>query len=438
MSDDRLKKLVSWAKRRGFIFQSSEIYGGLGGVYDWGPLGVELKNNFKQLWWKRFVRDKDDVLGLDSSVLKNRLVWQASGHESDFKDPLVECKSCHKRFRADEPLSQCPECGGELTPARSFNLMLKTFVGPVEDSASLTYLQPETAQGMFINFKNILETSRKKLPFGIAQKGKCFRNEITPGNFIYRMREFEIAEIEYFVKPEESEKWFDYWLGEWERFFLEIGIKKNRLKLYQHPKKDLAHYSRKTVDLLYHFPFGWQELAGVADRTDYDLRQHQQVSGKDLRYFDPATGKKYLPYVVEPTLGVERALFALLLDAFRVIKGGRTKTTEATAEEEIVLSLKPSLAPIKVAVLPLVKKLSDLAQKVYQELKSDFVCQYDEEGSIGRRYRRQDEIGTPFALTIDFKTAQQKDVTVRDRDTMEQQRVKIKDLKKYLSNELKD
>jgi glycyl-tRNA synthetase len=314
--------------------------------------------------------------------------------------------------------------------------MLKTFVGPVEDSASMTYLRPETAQGMFVNFKNVLETSRKKIPFGIAQIGKSFRNEITPGNFLYRMREFEIAEIEYFVKPDEDEKWFDYWLSEWQKLFLDLGIKKSHLQLYEHSKKELAHYSKRTVDLIYNFPFGKQELAGVANRTDYDLKQHQEFSGKDFGYFDETSGKKYLPYVIEPTLGIERVILAIMLSAFEIIKGGRTKTTEATKEEEIVLHLHTDLAPIKIAVLPLVKKLSKKAQEVYKIVKKEFVAEYDEEGSIGRRYRRQDEIGTPYCLTIDFETLRDKKVTIRDRDTMEQERVKISGLIDSISKKL--
>ena len=426
MRDDKLEKIVSWAKRRGFIFQSSEIYGGIGGVYDFGPHGAELKNNLKKLWWKRFVQNRDDVVGMDSSVLMNRTVWKASGHEEGFQDPLVECKKCHKRFKKDDlKKNQCPDCGGELTKERQFNLMLKTFVGPVEDSASMTYLRPETAQGMFVDFKTILETSRQKLPFGIAQIGKSFRNEITPGNFIYRMREFEIAEIEYFVKPGEDEKRFEYWVRQWQTFFLDLGIKKSNLKLKEYPKKDLAHYSKRTIDLIYNFPFGWQELAGIANRTNYDLKRHQEFSGKNL-------APTPLPYVIEPTLGIERAILAILIDAFEVVKGGRTKTTEATKEEEIVLHLHPALAPIKVAVLPLVKKLSKKAQEVYKLLKKDFVAQYDEEGSIGRRYRRQDEIATIVSVTVDFQTLKDNTVTCRDRDTMAQIRVKIPELQKAI------
>jgi len=442
-----LEKIVSWAKRRGFVFPSSEIYGGLGGVYDFGPYGVELKNNLKKFWRKKFVEERDDIVGLESAVLMNQMVWKASGHEADFKDPLVECKKCHRRFKAEDvgfgikgkgqkPKIKCPECGGELTEPRQFNLMLKTYIGPVEDSAAMTYLRPETAQGMFVDFKQILETSRKKIPFGIAQVGKSFRNEITPGNFIYRMREFEIAEIEYFVRPGEDDKWFDHWLLEWQNFFIELGINKTDIKLHEHPKKNLAHYSKKTVDLLYNFPFGWQELAGVADRTDYDLRQHQRFSGKDLQYFDQERNKKYTPYVIEPTLGIERAILAILISAFEEVKGGRTKTTESVKEEEIVLHLHPALAPVKVAVLPLVKKLSDIAKDIYQMVKKEWVAEYDEDGTIGRRYRRQDEIGTPFCITIDFDTLKDKKVTIRDRDTMKQERVEIVKINQYLNTNL--
>ncbi len=453
-----LEKIVSWAKRRGFVFQSSEIYGGLSGVYDFGPLGIELKNNIKRFWRKRFLFEHDDIVGLDSAVLMNRKVWQASSHEKSFADPLTECKKCHMRFREDEVEDVKHELGGtsdwdnlldekkkmilcpdgqehKFIEAKNFNLMLKTFLGPVEDTATQTYLRPETAQGMFINFKQILETSRQKIPFGIAQIGKSFRNEITPKNFLYRMREFEIAEIEYFTKPDEDEKWFDYFLKQWRGFFLDIGLKKENMKLHEHPKKDLAHYSKRTVDILYKFPFGWQELAGVANRTDFDLKNHQKASGKDLQYFDQEINKKYLPYVIEPTLGIERLMLALICDGLEEINGGRTKTTESI-KEETVFKILPKLAPIKVAVLPLVKKLSKKAKEVYKILKSEFACIYDEEGTIGRRYRRNDEIGTPFCVTIDFETLKDKAVTVRDRDTMKQKRIKIAELKTELIKKL--
>ena len=442
LNENKMEKIVSWAKRRGFIMPSSEIYGGIGGIYDFGPYGVALKNNLKRLWWKRFVEERDDVVGIESSILMNRKVWQASGHEKGFTDPLVECKKCHKRFRQDEienskseirnPKLVCPECGGSLTEAKRFNLMFKTFVGPVDEAKNLTYLRPETAQGMFINFKLIQEISRKKIPFGIAQLGKSFRNEITTGEYLFRLREFEIAEIEYFVKPEEDEKWFDYWLKEWKKFLLDLGIQKENIVEYEHPKSDLSHYSKRTVDLNYKFPFGEKELTGLANRTDYDLKAHQKNSHKDLRYFDFETGKKFLPYVIEPTLGIERLMLALICDGYQEIIGGRTQTTKAVKEKEVVFKIKPALAPVKVAILPLVKKLAGEAKKIYREIKECFPAEYDEEGSIGRRYRRQDEIGTPYCLTYDFDSLKDKKVTVRDRDTMRQDRIAITELKNYL------
>ena len=459
-----LEEIVSWAKRRGVVFPSSEIYGGISGVYDLGPKGVALKNNLKNLWWQRFVISREDIVGLESAILMNRRVWQASGHEAGFVDNLIECKKCHHRFRAEDfeigvtkikdevkkgvggggggaknlpGKFKCTNCGSaEWVDARQFNLMFKTFIGATEDSASQTYLRPETAQGMFVNFKQILETSRQKIPFGIAQIGKSFRNEITPRNFLYRMREFEIAEIEYFVKPDEAEEAFEHWLKEWQAFFWEIGLKKENLKLYEPPKKDLAHYSRRTVDILYHFPFGWYELAGVANRGDFDLRNHQKASGKDLQYYDSQADKKYLPYVIEPTLGIERLILALICDGLEEVPGGRTKTTASVKEKEIVFRILPKLAPIQIAVFPLVKKLSSETKKIYQQLKKQFVVVYDEEGSIGRRYRRQDEIGTPFCLTFDFDSLKDKAVTIRDRDTMTQQRVKIDQIASVLKTKL--
>ena len=427
---DLLEKVTALAKRRGFIYPGSEIYGGLAGFYDFGPLGTELKFNIKQSWWRDTVQLRDDVVGLSSAIIMNPKAWEASGHVSSFSDLLVECKKCHQRFKKDELESnKCPECGGDLSEKKQFNLMFRTFVGPVEDQQAETYLRPETAQGMFVNFKNILETSRKKIPFGIAQIGKSFRNEINTKDYLYRIREFEIAEIEYFVKPGEDEKWFDYWLSEWQKFFLDLGIKKSNLETHTHPKEQLAHYSKKTIDLIYNFPFGKKELAGVANRTDYDLKRHQEFSGKNLA---PAP----LPYVIEPTLGIDRAILALLLNAFEEVKGGRTKTTKSTKEEEVVLHLDKRLSPIKVAILPLVKKLSKEAKEIYKILKGCLVAEYDEEGSIGRRYRRQDEIGTPYCVTIDFETQKDKKVTVRDRDTMKQDRVKVTQLNNYLLKKL--
>lgn len=437
--DNKLEKVTSWAKRRGFIFPSSEIYSGIGGVYDFGPYGVALKNNIKRLWWKTFVQGRDDVVGIESSVLMNRKVWQASGHEGGFTDELVECKKCHKRFKADDiPEEKCSSGGEhELTEPKAFNGMFKTFVGVTQDEDSMTYLRPETAQGMFTNFKQVQETSRKKLPFGIAQVGKCFRNEINTKDFLFRVREFEIAEIEYFVKPGEDEKAFDYWLEEWKKFVFSLGIKKENIKEYEHSKESLSHYSKRTVDLQYNYPFGWKELTGLANRTDFDLKSHAQTSGKDMQYFDAETNEKYFPYVVEPTLGIDRLVLAVLLDAFEELDA-RTETTEAATEKEIVLHLNPSLAPVKVAVLPLVKKLSTEARKIYDDLKTCWgAVEFDESGSIGRRYRRQDEIGTPYCVTVDFDTIEKdQKVTVRNRDTMEQDRIAISELKNYFFEKL--
>lgn len=448
-----MEKIISLCKRRGFIFPSSEIYGGIEALWDYGPLGSLLKNNIKKEWLKRFVQEKEDVVLIDGTVLMNPKIWEASGHLKSFTDPLVECKNCHSRFRADhmengsfvgedkaKSKNQCSQCGGKnFTPPKNFNLMFKTFLGPVEDKASITYLRPETAQSMFTDFKLVQESQRLKIPFGIAQIGRCFRNEITTGNFIFRSREFDIAEIEYFVEPGKDEKWFDTWLNEWEKFFLDLGLRKENLRRYEHPKKSLAHYSKRTVDIEYKFPFGWGELAGVANRTDYDLKNHSEFSGQDLSYYDEEKKKKYYPYVIEPTVGIERILLAVLCDAYTEVKGGRTKTTTAVKEVEIVLKLDRKLAPIKVAVLPLVKNKPGLvkkAKKVHQLLKSHFDCQYDELGSIGRRYRRQDEIGTIFCLTVDFDSLKQDDLTVRDRDTMKQKRVKINELVEHLKKKL--
>lgn len=427
--ENKLEKIVSWAKRRGFILPGSEIYGGLGGIYDLGPYGVALKNNIKSLWWKTFVENRTDIVGMESAILMNHQVWQASGHETGFIDELVECKKCHRRFKADDlGVAKCERGGDhELTLPKAFNTMFK-----VED----TYLRPETAQGMFTDFKQILETSRQKLPFGIAQMGKCFRNEINTKDYLFRVREFEIAEIEYFVKPGEDDKFFEQWLKLWEDFVLSLGIKKENLKLYQHPKEGLSHYSKGTTDLQYNFPFGFKELAGVANRTDFDLKVHQEASGKDLTYFDEETKEKYLPFVIEPTLGVERLMLAVICDAFEQVDS-RTETTEAATEKEIVLHFNPNLSPIKVAVFPLVKKLSKDAKKIYDDLKSCWGnVEFDESGSIGRRYRRQDEIGTPFCVTFDFDSLDDKKVTVRNRDNMKQERIAISELKDFLFDKL--
>lgn len=450
MENKKLENIVSWAKRRGFIFPSSEIYGGLSGVYDFGPYGVELKNNIKKLWWKTFVTDRDDIVGMDSAILMNRQVWQASSHESGFTDELVECKKCHQRFKADDIDTEKCEVGGEheLTEPKKFNGMFQTHVGVTSDDSSLTYLRPETAQGMFTDFKQVLETSRIKIPFGIAQIGKSFRNEINTKDYIYRVREFEIGEIEYFVKPPstssgqggEDEKAFEMWLKLWEDFVLSLGIDKNNLVHYEHPKEELAHYSKRTIDIQYKFPFGTKELAGIANRTDFDLKAHMEKSGKDLQYFDPSTGsgqvpEKYVPYVIEPTIGIERLMLAVICDAYEEVEA-RTETTEAKTEKEVVLHFSPNLAPVKVAVLPLAKKLSDEARAIYDDLKKCWAVEFDESGSIGRRYRRQDEIGTPFCVTFDFDSLEDKKITVRDRDTMKQERIAIDELKNYIFSKL--
>ncbi len=450
--DETMKKIMSLAKRRGFVFPSSEIYGGVEALWDFGPLGASMKQNIKREWFCRFVQQMDNIVAIDASIVMHPDVWKSSGHLENFTDPLIECKSCNSRFRADHMIdgrfvgqgeakepNQCPTCGDrDFTQAKQFNLMFKTFLGPVEDSAHATYLRPETAQSMFTNFKLVQESMRQKVPFGIAQIGKSFRNEITTGNFFFRSREFEIAEIEYFVKPGEDGKWFDFWLDAWEGFFLNLGIKKENLRRYEHPKESLAHYSKRTVDIEYKFPFGWGEIAGIANRTDFDLKQHAKFSGKDLAYHDEETGKKYIPYVIEPTLGIERLMLALLTDAYEEVKGARTTTTEATKETEIVLGLAKHIAPVQVAVFPLLKnkpELVDKAKEVYKLLQKGFVCQYDEVGAIGRRYRRQDEIGTPFCITIDFDTLKDNTVTLRDRDTMEQERIRVEELGERLREE---
>jgi glycyl-tRNA synthetase len=453
--EKKLEKIVSLAKRRGFIFQSSEIYGGVEGLWDLGPLGILMKNNIKNLWIKKFVMEKENIFLIEGTCLMHPKVWDASGHLEHFSDLLVECKNCHARYRSDhleegkfigkgkaKEKNQCPNCGGKsFTEPRKFNLMFKTFLGPVEDKAHQTYLRPETAQSMFTNFKNVLNSMRAKIPFGIAQIGKSFRNEITLGDFIFRSREFEIAEIEYFVKPEEENKYFEFWVNEWENFFLSLGIKKENLRRVEHPKERLAHYSKRTIDIEYKFPFGWAELAGIANRGDYDLKRHSQFSGEDLSYFDQKEKRRYFPSVIEPTLGLERLILAILLDAYEEIPGGRTKTTKPTKEVEVLLKLDKKVAPIKIAVLPLVKnepKIVEKARKVYEILKPHFFCLYDEVDSIGRRYRRMDEIGVVYCLTIDFESLEKDDLTVRDRDTMEQERVSISNLVEFLKEKLQN
>jgi len=426
-----MEKIVSLAKRRGFVFPSSEIYGGFGSCYDFGPLGVELKNNIKEAWWSEMIKNHNDIVGLDAAILMSPKVWQASGQlTAGFTDELVECKKCHRRFRLDEiQNSQCPDCGGELTKPKKFNLMMKTFVGPVEDEASETYLRAETCQGIYVNFKNVLQTMRLKIPFGIAQIGKAFRNEITPKDFIYRTREFEQMELQWFCEPKSAPKIFDYWKKERLNWYLNLGIKKENLRLKEVPKSELAHYAKKAVDIEYKFPFGWQEIEGIHNRGDWDLSNHSKYSGQDLKY------EGSFPYIIETSAGADRSLFAFLCDAYQEVKGGRTETTKSAKEVEVVLKLARSLAPIKVAVLPLVKnepKLVKKAKAIYETLKPYFMCQYDETGSIGRRYRRQDEVGTIFCLTIDFESLEKDDLTIRYRDSMKQKRIKIKDIKECL------
>lgn len=426
-----MDKLVSLCKRRGFIFPSSEIYGGMGACYDYGPLGVELKNNVKKAWWKAVVQQRDDMVGLDASILMHPQTWVASGHVEGFADPLVDCKQCKQRWRADHIKDgKCPACGGELTEPRMFNLMFKTFVGPVEDEASVAYLRPETAQGIFVNFQNVLNSTRKKLPFGIAQMGKSFRNEITTGNFIFRMREFEQMEIEYFVRPGTDEQWFKHWVEERFNWYTNLGIKKDNLRLRQHAKDELAHYARDCYDIEYLFPIGWSELEGVANRTDFDLKQHAKFSGKDLSYFDEETKEHTIPYVIEPSAGVDRSVLAFLADSY-----DEEKDKEGL---RVILRLHYALAPIKAAVLPLSRneKLLPISREVYNSLRNCWMVQYDDAQSIGRRYRRQDEIGTPFCVTIDFQSLEDKQVTIRERDKMRQIRVPIEVLKSTLEAKL--
>ncbi len=428
-----LDVMASLCKRRGFIFPSSEIYGGFESTWDYGPMGVELKRNVKEAWWRAMVRERDDIVGLDASILMSPKVWEASGHTTNFNDPLVECKSCRKRFREDEiDAKACPACEGELAEARQFNTMFKTFVGPIEDEAAIAYLRPETAQGIFVNFDNVQTTTRRKLPFGIAQQGKSFRNEITTGNFIFRTREFEQMEMEYFVMPGTDDEWYDYWRNERLDWFVRFGARKERLRFREHDPEELSHYSTGTTDIEYLFPMGWAELEGIAKRSDYDLKQHAMHSGKKLEYFDEASGEHVVPYVVEPALGVDRAILVFLLDAYQeeVVKD----------EKRTLLRLHPALAPIKVAILPLSRKetLAPTARKVWDLLRPHFMTQFDDAQSIGRRYRRQDEIGTPLCVTVDFDTLDDDAVTIRERDSMEQIRVSIANLLNAVRERLPD
>jgi len=416
-----MEKVVNLCKRRGFIFPSSEIYGGIGSTWDYGPVGVELKRNVKEAWWKAVVTGRNDTVGLDASILMHPRVWEASGHVAGFSDPLVECKKCNRRYREDflvEP-GQCPDCDGKVTEARQFNLMFKTFMGPVEDTASTVFLRPETAQGIFVNFTNVLDTARQKIPFGIAQIGKSFRNEITPGNFIFRTREFEQMEIEYFVKPGEDEEAFQSWQDARMRWYVDNGIRAENLRLRPHGSDELAHYAKACVDVEYEFPFGWSELEGIANRGDFDLKQHMEYSGKDMTYFDEATRSRYVPYVIEPSAGVDRPLLAFLVDAY--------DEEEVEGDRRIVLRLDPRLAPFKAGVYPLLRKdgQPERAQEIRDILKEHFPVVYDQAGSIGRRYRRQDEVGTPFGVTVDHETMKDQTVTLRDRDAMTQDRIPV-------------
>lgn len=458
-TDKTMDKIVSLAKSRGFIFPGSEIYGGLANTWDYGPLGVELKNNVKRAWWKKFIQESPYNVGLDTAILMNPEVWVASGHVGGFNDPLMDCRKCKSRFRADKLIEdyfrekgedvnvdgwsnekmevfikekeiRCPECGEfDFTNIRQFNLMFKTFQGVTEDSKSEIYLRPETAQGIFVNFRHVQRTMRKKVPFGIGQIGKSFRNEITPGNFIFRTREFEQMELEFFCKPGEDLEWFNYWKEFCRNWLISLNLNPENVRFRDHSEEELSHYSNATTDIEFRFPFGWGELWGIADRTDYDLKHHIEHSGVDLSYTDPVTNEKYVPYCIEPSVGVDRVTLAFLVDAYE-----EEKLEDGT--ERTVLKLHPALAPYKAAIFPLTKKLREPAQELYAKLSKKFMVDYDESGSIGKRYRRHDEIGTPFCITIDYDTLEDNSVTVRDRDTMEQVRVKIEELEDYILNKI--
>jgi len=422
-----MEKIVSLCKRRGFIYQSSEIYGRLNACYDYGPLGVELKRNVKEYWWRSMVYEHENIVGLDAAILMHPRVWEASGHVEGFHDPLVDCRQCKQRFREDEidpkkwEKRQCPACGtvGSLTDARQFNLMFKTHMGPVEESASVVYLRPETAQGIYVNYKNVMDSSRLKIPFGIAQIGKAFRNEITPGNFIFRTREFEQMEMQYFVKPGQDEETFEYWKQKRIDYYDKLGIRKGKLRFHQHGPDELAHYAKAAFDIQYEFPIGWKELEGVHNRTNFDLTRHQEYSGKDLTYFDDATRERYTPFIIETSAGVDRTLLTCLVDAYDEEK--------VENETRVVLRLNPALAPTKAAVFPLVNRdgMPEIAHKITQDLKKEMIVFYDDSGAVGRRYRRQDEAGTPFCITVDSQTLQDDTVTIRERDSMKQDRIPI-------------
>jgi len=458
VNEKTFNDVVAHMKSTGFVYQGSEIYGGLANTWDFGPLGIELKNNIKNAWWKRFIQEDPNNVGLQSAILMNPNVWVASGHVGGFSDPLMDCKECKSRFRADQLIEEatnhevncskmtneemedyianhdivCPKCGAKnFTGIRQFNLMFKTFQGVLEDAKSTIYLRPETAQGIFVNFKNVQRTMRKKLPFGIGQIGKSFRNEITPGNFIFRTREFEQMELEFFCKPGTDLEWFEYYCNACVQFLKDLGLSEENIRLRAHDPEELAHYSNGTSDIEYNFsePIGWGELWGIADRTDFDLKAHQTTSKQSLEYFDQETNSKYIPYVIEPSVGVERLILAVMCEAYEM--------QQLENDERLVLHLHPYLAPYKVAVLPLSKKLNDQASKVFSDLASEFTCTYDDAQSIGKRYRRQDSIGTPFCVTVDFETEKDNCVTVRDRDTMEQERVALSELKDYIEQRIK-
>lgn len=428
-----MEKIASLCKRRGFIFQGSDIYGGLSNTWDYGPYGVELKNNLKQAWWKSIVYEHDEIFGMDAAILMHPKVWEASGHLENFFDLKSDCKSCKKRFKAADLKEKnlCPECGGQLTEARAFNLMFKTHQGALDDEANLIYLRPETAQGIFTNFINVLDSRHPKLAFGIAQIGKSFRNEITPGNFTFRTREFEQMELEYFVKPEDADKSYAYWVEERFNWYFSLGMKKENLRKREHAKDELAHYAKACTDIEYNFPFGWSELEGIANRADFDLKEHARVSGKDLRYFDDLAKEKYFPFIIEPSGGVDRSVLAFLADAYY--------EEEVKGQTRVVLKLHKDLAPVKIAVLPLLKnrpEIVELAKKIAQDLKKEFTAAYDDTAAIGKLYRRQDEVGTLYCVTVDVQSLDDKNATVRDRDTMLQERISIDNLKEYLSQKL--
>jgi len=427
-----MDKIVSLAKRRGFIFQSSEIYGGINSCYDYGPLGIEMKKNIKEMWWKAMVYNRDDIEGIDASILMHPKVWEASGHVSGFSDPLIDCKVCKTRFREDaiDKTKPCPVCGNKdsFTDSRQFNLMFKTFMGPVENSANVIYLRPETAQGIYVNFHNVRESARQKIPFGIAQIGKAFRNEITPGNFIFRTREFEQMEMQFFVNPKEDEKWFEYWKQERMNWYSDLGLNQEKLRFHEHAENELAHYAKSAFDIEYEFPFGWQEIEGVHNRTDFDLSKHQEHSNKDLRYFDDITKDRFVPFIIETSIGCDRTLLTTLIDAY------------VEEEERVVLKFAPAIAPIKTAVFPLVKKdgMPEYSKRILDELRGKYKTFFDVSGSIGRRYRRQDEAGTPFCITVDNETFENDTVTIRERDSMDQERISASSIVTYLDKKLRN